>query len=77
MTTIKVSVKSDSDAQILINLLHSTKMELSIESDVEASEQKNQFQKLDAILKKYAANDLFNKIDDPVAWQKEIRDEWH
>ncbi|MCF8366754.1 MAG: hypothetical protein K9H16_13280 [Bacteroidales bacterium] len=76
MTTIKVSVKSDSDAQILINLLNTMKMELSIESDIEASEQKNQFQQLNAVLKKYASKDLFNKIDDPVAWQKELRDEW-
>ena len=35
----------------------------------------NQFEKLNAVLDQYAANNLFKDID-PVEWQKSIRDEW-
>jgi len=76
MKTIKVSVTSDADAQILINLLNSMKMELSIEPDAKATIKDNQYLKLEAILKNQASSNLFKKITDPVQWQKELRNEW-
>jgi len=76
MRTIKVSVNSDADAQILINLLNSMKMELRIESDVKPIKNDKQYHKLEALLKEQASSDLFKNITDPVQWQKELRDEW-
>jgi len=73
MRTIKVSVNSDTDAQMLINILNSMKMELRIESDVKPIKNDKQYHKLETLLKEQASSDLFKNITDPVQWQKEMR----
>ena len=77
MNTIKISVKSGDDAQLLIRLLRSMNMVLSAEEEATVPGlQENQYQKLNNILTKYASPSLFSKINNPVNWQREIRDEW-
>ncbi len=77
MNTIKISVKSGDDVQLLIRLLRSMNMVLSAEEElIEPGSSENQYQKLNNILTNYASPSLFSKIDNPVSWQREIRDEW-
>nr|NQU93023.1 hypothetical protein [Bacteroidota bacterium] len=78
MNTIRVSVKSGTDLQLLIRLLKSMNMVISVEEEqVETVDQESQYQKINYVLKKYASSSLFSKIVDPVNWQREMRDEWH
>ncbi|MES2274537.1 MAG: hypothetical protein V4592_00850 [Bacteroidota bacterium] len=36
----------------------------------------NQYARIAAILDKAKGKDLFESIEDPVQWQRDIRDEW-
>ncbi|MCF8232318.1 MAG: hypothetical protein K9J27_09025 [Bacteroidales bacterium] len=78
MTTIKISVKSGSDANFLIRLLKSLNLELKIENINTEKElvPENQFENIQQILEKHADPDLFKDISDPVQYQKDLRDEW-
>jgi len=78
MNTIKISVKSSNDANLLIRLLHSLNFVESVEKviDEEQHKEKGQFNVLQEIFAKIKKDKLFQSIDDPVNWQKSIRDEW-
>ena len=78
MTTIKISVKSKRDAILLYKMLQ----KISFVDKIEKSESlgkhepKNQFLLLRKVLKEKGNPDLFNKLGDPVQWQRKLRDEW-
>lgn len=79
MNTIKISVKSGKDANLLIRLLKS----LNFVSSVEQIDEKNSIQSLNhydqlqKTLDKLNQEDLFSGIDNPDHWQKEQRNEWN
>ena len=78
MNTIKIAVKSNKDANLLINLLKSLNFVTYVEqiSDNKMIKKKNQFEKLNQLLDKLGNNNLFSEIANPVQWQKNLRNEW-
>ncbi len=78
MNTIKISVKTNRDANLLLRLLKSLNFVTEVEQiqEPENKRKENQFQKINSILHRYAKPDLFEEIKDPVRWQKSLRDEW-
>lgn len=78
MNTIKIAVKSNKDANLLINLLKSLNFVTYVEqiSDNKMIKKQNQFEKLNQLLDKLGNNNLFSEIANPVQWQKNLRNEW-
>jgi hypothetical protein len=74
MTTIKITIDNKKNARLLTRVLRNMKFVKTIE--LENTTVKNQYDGLKEIFNKIEAGRLFQKIDDPVKWQKEIRDEW-
>jgi len=78
MNTIKISVKNKRDAVLLYKMLQKMSFIDKIEKS-ESTEQKitqSQFLILRKILKDKANPELFHSVNDPVQWQKKLRDEW-
>ena len=76
MTTLIVTVDNKKNAQLLTKMLKSMVFVKNIEEDPIAGKQEDQFALLNGVLKTINPNRLFNSINDPVEWQKKIRDEW-
>lgn len=78
MNTIKVSVKSGKDANLLIRLLRSLSFVSKVEQIKEehANRPIDQYHQLQQILEKAKEQELFKEMDDPSQWQNEQRDEW-
>ncbi len=78
MNTIKVSVKSAKDANLLIRLLKSLSFVSQVEQikDEHTNRQTDQYHQLQRMIEKIKDQQLFKELDDPVKWQKEQRDEW-
>ena len=78
MTTIKISIKNKRDATLLFRMLKKMSFIDKIEKtdSLVSKEAGNQFLILSKVLKDKANPDLFNKLGDPVKWQKTLRDEW-
>lgn len=77
MNTITISVKDQVNAQILIEVLKSMKFVQSVE--IQYSDENKPKQQYDAIyelLEKKASGDNFKNINDPVIWQRKLRNEW-
>ena len=78
MTTFKILVKNKRDAVLLFRMLQNIsfidKIEKSEISQVHRT--KNQFDRLQKVIKENSSSDLFKSIDDPVKWQRDLRDEW-
>ncbi len=76
MTTLKISVKSKDDANMLISMLQKMSIVQHIEQIETSETQQNQRKKLSALLKKRKPKKMFSEITDPVDWQRGLRDEW-
>ena len=77
MNTLKISVKSDHDAALLMKLLKSLNFVVHVEPVLEnKNEKRDQYEILKNLLDKMADKKLFPQITDPVGWQKDLRDEW-
>ena len=78
MNTIKISVKTNRDANLLLRLLKSLNFVTEVEQiqEPETNIEQNQFQKINSIIHRYAKPELFKDIKDPARWQKSLRDEW-
>ncbi len=76
MTTIKVSVKNKRDANLLIRLLRRVSFVDQIEEVDSPTVTTNQVDELTIFLNRNSDASLFSDIQDPVAWQKKLRDEW-
>lgn len=74
MTTLKITIDNKKNARLLTRVLRNMKFVKTIE--LENSTVKNQYSTLKEILNKIETGRLFKKIDDPVEWQKKLRDEW-
>jgi len=78
MTTIKISVKNKRDAVLLYRMLQ----KISFIDKIETSETSvghshpDQFNRIKKIIKNKGNSGLFKGINDPVKWQRELRDEW-
>lgn len=80
MTTITIQVDNEQNAELLEKMLR----ELSFVADVDVKkntphlveEPSGSYQKIKKTLDKIDANVLFNEIEDPSTWQRNLRNEW-
>lgn len=76
MTTLKITVDNRSNAQLLSKLLKSMAFVKKVEEDLPDSKEVNQFVLLKNIFNSIESDSMFRNINDPIEWQKNIRDEW-
>ncbi len=77
MNTLKISVKSNKDAALLMKLLKSLSFVVKVEPVPDNSaHKKNQYQQLNDLIEKMADKTLFQEITNPVRWQNNLRNEW-
>jgi hypothetical protein len=76
MTTLKITVDNRKHAILLTKLLKSMAFVKKVEEDLPVSKMTDQFVILKNAFNAIEPNSLFSKINDPVEWQKKIRDEW-
>ncbi|MBW6537350.1 MAG: hypothetical protein K0B11_20245 [Mariniphaga sp.] len=74
MATLKITVDNNKNARLLTRILQNMKFVKKVE--IENKIATNQYAKLKLIFNNIEVNSIFNDINDPVKWQKEIRDEW-
>jgi len=75
MHTITLKVQNTMYEHIMYLLKNLDKKEVEIVNDIKTSETPNAKQHIKSILDK-KKSELFQSIDDPLAWQKAQRDEW-
>jgi hypothetical protein len=76
MTTLRITVNNRKNAQLLTKLLKSMVFVKNVEEDLPVTQGADQFVMLKSIFDTIKPNSIFNKIPNPVEWQKKIRDEW-
>ena len=76
MTTIKITVNNKKNAQLLTKLLKSMVFVNKVEEDLPISRNINQLVSLKHFLTTIEPESVFRTINNPVEWQKELRDEW-
>jgi hypothetical protein len=74
MTTLRITVDNKKNARLLSKILKNMNFVKKIEEENSASD--NQYEILNKLFNTLEPGRLFNQIDDPLKWQKEIRDEW-
>ena len=76
MTTIKITIDNRKNAQLLTKMLKSMAFVKNIEEEQPVIPNSNQFLILQNFFYSIEPNSLFRNINNPVEWQKNIRDEW-
>jgi hypothetical protein len=77
MTILKVSVKNNEDANTLVRMLKKLSFVQDVEKlEPETTEVSDQYASLSEIIDQQASPALFQEIEDPIHWQKALRDEW-
>lgn len=76
MTTLKVSISNKRDAELLVNLLNKMSFVKEIKKIEEPDGYRNQFDKLQSIIEANSDLNPFSNIEDPAAWEKQMRAEW-
>ena len=76
MTTLRITVDSRKNAQLLTKLLKSMIFVTNIEEDLPVKHVTDQYSLLNKIFNTIEPNSLFRDIDNPVEWQNRIRNEW-
>ena len=77
MTVLKITIE-DEQADLLRKLLKDIPYIKKVEEEEKGREdhQSSALKNIKAILEVAQGKNLFNDIEDPVAWQREIRKEW-
>ena len=76
MTTIKITVNNRKNARLLTKLLKSMAFVNKVEEDLPISPNADQFVSVKHFLNSIEPESMFRTINNPVEWQKEMRDEW-
>jgi hypothetical protein len=76
MTTLRITIDNRKNAQLLTKMLRSMAFVKKIEEDLPVSQTENQYVQLKNIIHAIKPGSLFCEINNPVEWQKNIRDEW-
>ncbi|RDC55484.1 hypothetical protein DU508_14445 [Pedobacter chinensis] len=80
MTTLTVQVDNKENAVLLEKILKEMsfveKVDVNIDTPNIVEEPKGSYQKLKKAIDKTDKSLMFQDIDDPSKWQKDIRDEW-
>lgn len=74
MTTLRVTIDNKKNARLLTNVLKNMTFVKKIEEENHAVA--NQYHTLDKLFHNIQPGKVFNEIDDPVKWQKNIRRDW-
>jgi DNA-binding transcriptional regulator WhiA len=74
MTTLKVTIDSKKNAKLLTKVLQNMKFVKKIEE--EDNVVVKQYESLNELFDGIGQGDIFNEINEPVEWQKKIRNEW-
>lgn len=76
MTTLKITVDNRKNARLLTKMLKSMAFVKKIEEDLPISLNSDQFVSLKKLFNAIEPDSMFRDINNPVEWQKNIRDEW-
>lgn len=77
MTTIKVIVNTAKDASFLVRLLKSLNFVSKVEQLKDnAVDSRSQYENVQKALDEIQEEQVFRDIEDPIKWQKNIRNEW-
>jgi hypothetical protein len=76
MTTLKITIDNRKNALLLTKLLKSMDFVKKVEEDITETPDSDQFIILKSFFNDIRPNSLFNNINNPVEWQKKMRDEW-
>lgn len=76
MTTLRITVDNRKNEQLLTRMLKSIVFVKDVEEDITVNQPADQFEMLSQVLKTIKPNSVLNSIDNPVIWQKKLRDEW-
>lgn len=76
MITLKITIDNRKHAQLLTKLLQSMAFVKKVEEDFSIPQVNNQFVTLKNFFNAIEPNSLFTNINNPVEWQKNIRNEW-
>ena len=76
MTTLKITVNNKKNAQLLTKLLKAMTFVKKVEEDMPIPQKANQFVSLKNFLNTIESKSVFRTINNPVEWQKNMRDEW-
>lgn len=74
---LKISFTQLSDSKNSRTKSNGKKVHAALEENVAKPPKKNyDIDEIEALIKKAHEKNIFASIDDPLAWQKQIRDEW-
>ncbi|MFA9392702.1 MAG: hypothetical protein ACERKD_23035 [Prolixibacteraceae bacterium] len=76
MTTLKITVNNKRNARALQKILQSMPFVEKIENDLPDEKKTEQYIQLEKILERIEPGSIFPDIENPVSWQKNIRDKW-
>ena len=76
MTTLKITINNRKNARLLTKLLKSMAFVKKIEEDLPIPQKTNQLVSLKNFLNTIEPESVFRAINNPVEWQKNMRDEW-
>lgn len=76
MTTLKITVNNRKNARLLTKLLKSMAFVKKVEEDLPIPQKANQLVSLKNFLNTIEPESMFRTINNPVEWQKEMRNEW-
>ena len=73
MITVTLTIKNPRDYKLFIELANRLDIDVPVSSE---DENQKQMQTIYKLLDSIEKDDLFREIEDPLNWQKELRDEW-
>ena len=76
MTTLKITVNNRKNAHLLTKLLRTIAFVKKVEEDIPVTKESNQFELLKNFIYSIEPDSLFKGINNPVEWQKNMRNEW-
>ncbi len=76
MTTLIIKVDNKKNANLLSKLLKSMAFVKNVEEDFTDQQITDQYGTLKKIFKSIKPGSIYKNIDNPIEWQKQIRNEW-
>lgn len=76
MSTISVTVDQTDNALMLVEWLKNIRFVKKVDVKIDVSSKKGNAEKIQKMLDSMKSKHLFADISDPVAYQKQMRDEW-
>lgn len=76
MTKITIELEEQFEVNKVVQFLNTNHLENSFVISEELEPRKGSVALIKKILKQYASKDLFKNIEDPVEFQRKLRNEW-